>query len=105
MGRPLANVAHRAHQMHRAHRVPRAHCSVAAAALVSLAGCAQVLGIEETNGNGRPVDSLAVTRMSVGATVETNPLDLSNLAATYLVARKDGSGVDPIAAAAGQDPG
>jgi hypothetical protein len=73
--------------------------------VIAGAGCAQIAGIDETSGNGRPVDSLAVTRLSVGATVESNPQDLTGLTATYFVKRADGSGFDGVPAAVSSDPG
>src|SRR5712692_7319720 len=68
--------------------------------VIAGAGCAQLAGIDETTGNGRPVDSLAVTRVSIGAIVEPNPLDLTGLNATYLVGRADASGFDRVPATA-----
>ena len=101
MGWPLAIVAHRAHRAHRMHRVP----AVSAIALVAAGGCAQILGIDDTSSNRRPIASLTVTRMSVGATVEMSPLDLTGLTATYLVASGAASGFDRVPAATGKDAG
>lgn len=69
---------------------------VAAGFAACLAGCAQLAGIDSTNGEGLPGNSLGVRRMSVGKTVDVGPLDLTGLQATYLV---DGaSGIDRVAA-------
>jgi hypothetical protein len=58
---------------------------VVAGVVASGMGCAQLAGIDSTSGSGRNGDSLTVTRMSVGSTVVTAPLDLTGLAASYLV--------------------
>lgn len=63
----------------------------------SAAGCAQLAGIDDTTHVG---NSLALTRMSVGATVTTAPLDIAGLDATYLVAGGDASGFSRVAATA-----
>jgi len=53
---------------------------------LSLVGCAQIAGIDETSGPA-PVDSatLALDRYSIGAMVLQEPLELAALSATYLV--------------------
>src|SRR5882672_7095158 len=76
---------------------------IPAAVGVAAAGCAQLAGIQDTNGNGRPGDSVAVTRMSIGSKVVLAPLDPTGLTATYFVASGDPSGFDRVPAAA--DPG
>ncbi len=72
---------------------------LAAAAVVAAVGCAQVAGIQDTNGNARPGASVAVTRMSIGSTIVRAPLDPGQLPATYFVASSDPSGFDRVAAA------
>lgn len=62
-------------------------------------GCAQLAGIQDTNGNARPGDSIAVTRMSIGSKVALAPLDPGPLPATYFVASSDPSGFDRVPAA------
>jgi len=62
---------------------------IPAAVGVAAAGCAQLAGIQDTNGNGRPGDSVAVTRMSIGSKVVLAPLDPTGLTATYFVASGD----------------
>jgi len=69
--------------------------------VASSVGCAQLAGINETNGKNRNKDSLALTRTSVGATVVTAPLDLTGLQATYLVPTNPPGDFDRVAA----DPG
>ncbi|HEX7836902.1 MAG TPA: hypothetical protein VF469_05535 [Kofleriaceae bacterium] len=59
--------------------------SVALGAVASVS-CAQIAGIEEASGSARPVDSVAVTRLSIGATLTQAPLDLGSFTATYFVA-------------------
>lgn len=56
-------------------------------ALGGLVGCAQIAGIDETSGP-ETVDrvSLSFEKISVGATVVRAPLDLTGLAAEYLIA-------------------
>jgi hypothetical protein len=49
--------------------------------VASSMGCAQLAGIDETSQS----NSLAVTRMSIGNTVVSAPLDLTGLQASYLV--------------------
>lgn len=68
--------------------------TVAAAAV----GCAQLAGIQDTNGNARPGNSVAVTRMSIGSKVVLAPLDPTGLTATYFVASADQSGFDQVPA-------
>jgi hypothetical protein len=62
-------------------------------------GCAQIAGIQDTNGNARPGDSIAVTRMSIGSKVVLAPFDPGQLPATYFVASSDPSGFDRVPAA------
>lgn len=69
---------------------------VVAGFAVCLAGCAQLAGIDPTSGEGLPGNSLSVRRMSIGKTVDVGPLDLTGLAASYLVA--GAGGVDRVAA-------
>jgi hypothetical protein len=54
-------------------------------ALLLLAGCAQLAGIEDTSGDGRVGVSLAFERISIGTTIVRSPLDVSDNTATYLV--------------------
>src|SRR3954467_9173506 len=54
---------------------------VAVGVVASSVACAQLAGIDETSQS----NSFAVTRMSIGNTVVTAPLDLTGLEATYLV--------------------
>ncbi len=76
----------------------------ARAGLVSTAlfasGCAQIAGIDITTQADEPaMASLELYRMSIGATLTTAPLDLTNLTATYLVANPDAAdGLDRIPA-------
>ena len=53
-------------------------------ALGGLGGCAQLAGIDKTNGDERQV-TLTYDRLSIGAKVATAPLALDGLTATYLV--------------------
>jgi hypothetical protein len=69
--------------------------TVAAAAV----GCAQLAGIQDTNGNARPGNSVAVTRMSIGSRIVQAPLDPTGLSATYFIASGDPSGFDRVMAA------
>lgn len=56
-------------------------------ALGGLVGCAQLAGIDETSGPGADSRvSLKMERISIGATVVRAPMDLTGLAAEYLVA-------------------
>jgi hypothetical protein len=57
------------------------------AAAVASASCAQIAGIDETNGNARPIDSLVVTRRSIGTMPMDTLQDLTSLEATYFVAQ------------------
>ncbi|HMG21524.1 MAG TPA: hypothetical protein VK607_09420 [Kofleriaceae bacterium] len=68
------------------------------AAGVAVAGCAQIAGIHDTTGDARPGNSLAVTRMSIGATIGTSALDLTGLSATYFVTGSDGATIDRVTA-------
>jgi hypothetical protein len=69
-------------------------CVVCVLALAAV-GCAQLAGIDNTSHFG---DTIAVTRMSVGATVEKAPQDLTGQEATYFVASSDPSAFDRVAA-------
>jgi hypothetical protein len=71
---------------------------VIAGVVASSLGCAQLAGIDNTSGKGRNVNSLAIKRMSVGNTVEVNPLDLTGLQATYLVADDTAGSFAPLTA-------
>jgi hypothetical protein len=53
----------------------------------SVAGCAQLAGIDNTTGEGLPGASVEVLHMSIGRTVEVAPLDLTGLQANFLVER------------------
>jgi hypothetical protein len=53
-------------------------------ALVGLSGCAQLFGIDNTSGPTGTA-TLQLNRKSVGATVVSNPLDISTLTATFVV--------------------
>jgi len=66
--------------------------------VASSMGCAQLAGIDETNGHGRNGNSLAVTRMSVGNKVVNTPLDLTGLTATYLVPTAAAGSFEAVAA-------
>ncbi len=66
--------------------------------VASSMGCAQLVGIDETNGHGRNGNSLAVTRMSVGNTVVNAPLDLTGLTASYLVPTATAGGFEAVMA-------
>jgi hypothetical protein len=57
----------------------------AASFLPWLCGCAQLFGLDETNGDGRLPVSLQFERVSIGATIQRSPLDLTSNTATYLV--------------------
>ena len=64
-----------------------------------LGACAQLAGIDETNGDGRVGVSLSVERASIGSTVIRAPQDLSANTATYLVPDElDPSGISRVAA-------
>lgn len=69
--------------------------------VVSSMGCAQLAGINETNGKNRNKDSLALTRTSVGVTVVTAPQNLTGLQATYLLSTDTPSNFERVPA----DPG
>ncbi|MDB4963087.1 MAG: hypothetical protein JWP01_3086 [Myxococcales bacterium] len=56
-----------------------------AAALVGLAGCAQLAGIDQTSSTDPDLVSLTVERISIGATVSRAPQDLSASSASFLV--------------------
>jgi len=76
-------------------------------AVASGASCAQLVGIDETSGNARAGDSVALLRMSVGKSLALAPLDLTGLQATYFVANAGNtSGFDRVTAVeAGQGLG
>ncbi|MFN0247725.1 MAG: hypothetical protein ACKV2T_12635 [Kofleriaceae bacterium] len=63
-------------------------------------GCAQLAGIDITEQVDEPeLASLTLSRISIGATVTTRPLDLANLSASYLIANPDApDGFDRITA-------
>ena len=66
-----------------------------ASALLAVAGCAQLAGIDETSGPDVPAGvSLTFERISIGATVVRSPLDLTGQTATYLV--EDASAADGL---------
>ena len=62
------------------------------------AGCAQLAGIDNTSDSGRPGDSVAVTRMSIGSKVVQAPLDPTGFTATYFVASAGSTGFDRVMA-------
>jgi hypothetical protein len=74
--------------------------SAAAAVVATSSGCAQIFGLDDTTNTGR-TNSVALTRMSIGKTVSTAPVDLTGLRATYLVTQ--GDGVTRVAATAAAD--
>jgi hypothetical protein len=76
--------------------------ALAAGVILSSAGCAQLAGIDSTSGTGRAADTLALQRVSIGATVSSADLDLTGLTASYLVA---GDGGTQIVAADSPAPG
>lgn len=54
--------------------------------MLALTGCAQLFGIDETTGPGAGSGvSLSIQRVSIGATVETAPQDITNETAQFLV--------------------
>lgn len=53
--------------------------------VLTLGGCAQLAGIDDTSGDGRIGVSLAVERVSIGSTIVRTPQDLSASSATYFV--------------------
>ncbi|HEY4241195.1 MAG TPA: hypothetical protein VGM88_15335 [Kofleriaceae bacterium] len=61
------------------------------AGAVFCASCAQLAGIDETNGGKRTGQTFALTRASIGATVVTAPQDLTGLTAAWLVPDADGT--------------
>jgi len=61
-------------------------------------GCAQLAGIDDTNGNGRTGNSLTVKRMSIGNQVVVAPLDLTGLQASYLVSTDTAGIFEPVMA-------
>lgn len=75
---------------------------LAALAALSAGGCAQLLGIAETSGGDAPppsVVSIQFDRVSIGATVQRNPLDLTGQTASYLVTDPtDPSGLSTVPA-------
>lgn len=58
-------------------------------ALVGLCGCAQIFGIDDTTGQPAGTATLQLARKSVGATLISNPLDISTLTATFIVGDAD----------------
>jgi hypothetical protein len=66
--------------------------TLALSTVLSLAGCAQIFGLDETSSGGGNVDkvSLSLTRASIGASVTMAPLDVSMQTATFLA--DDGAG-------------
>lgn len=72
---------------------------VIAGAAAASAGCAQIAGIDETSSSV----SVALTRMSVGTTLENAPLELTGLEATFLVANGGASRFDRVPAATAGD--
>lgn len=58
-----------------------------------LLGCAQIAGIDKTNADNRAV-TLVLDRLSIGATVSTEPLPLDGLVASFLVADDTGAVTD-----------
>jgi hypothetical protein len=54
------------------------------AAAVATTGCAQLVGIDDTSNTGR-INSLALTRTSIGTSVVLSPIDLTGLKASYIV--------------------
>ncbi|HEX2691631.1 MAG TPA: hypothetical protein VHN14_33700 [Kofleriaceae bacterium] len=65
-------------------------------AVASIAGCAQLAGIDNTSGSGRTGNSLEVTRMSIGNQVVLAPLDLAGLPAQYLLKTDSPGGFDRV---------
>ena len=53
------------------------------AALAALPACAQLFGIDDTSGPSNATATLQLARKSVGSIVVTNPLDVTNLMATF----------------------
>lgn len=72
---------------------------IPATVAVAAVGCAQLAGIQDTNGNARPGNSVVVTRMSIGNKLVKAPLDPTGLQATYFIASGDPSGFDRVMAA------
>ena len=66
---------------------------LAPVAALALGGCAQLFGIANTTGADAGSDgvSLAIQRVSVGASVTTSPQDLTGQTADFLVG--DGTGL------------
>ena len=71
---------------------------IPASVAIAEACCAQIAGIQDTNGNARPGNSVAVTRMSVGSKLVPAPLDPGELPATYFIASGAPSGFDRVMA-------
>lgn len=66
---------------------------------LALAGCAQIFGIKNTSAPDVPTASVEVTRLSIGATVVTAPLDVTSLTASFEVPdASDPSGLREIPA-------
>jgi hypothetical protein len=68
--------------------------TLAVGAVVSSVGCAQLAGIDNTTDKGRNADTVAIQRVSIGATLVTSDLELGGLQATYLV--DDGAGATQL---------
>jgi len=67
-----------------------------ALALTSLAGCAQLLGIDQTSGTTAPAPyTLRITQVFDGATVVDQPLDLTGQSATWYVLDATTGTLDP----------
>lgn len=77
-----------------------ARIGLVSAAVFASAGCAQLAGIDITTQADEPErSSLTLDRLSIGATLTTQPLDLGGLTASYLIANPDASdGFDRIMA-------
>lgn len=77
-----------------------ARVGLVSAALLASAGCAQIAGIDITTQAPEPeIATLTLNRLSIGATLTTNELDLTALTATYLIANPDApDGFDRITA-------
>lgn len=73
--------------------------------VIGLAGCAQIFGIDDTTGRPDvalpPAATLTVERLSIGASIETNPQDLATVdGAWYIDDAAEPSGLRRIAATA-----
>lgn len=63
--------------------------SILAVLAIGAAGCAQLLGLDPTSGDGRTKTSVVYDRVSIGATVITNPEDVTGLPAQFLLVDRD----------------